>query len=259
MERARNRSIAGLSGSGLRIWGMLFLIIGIVGRSILQKRFLGVGEVSSEQLLEAMQNSQYTMIFATLALLLQAVETCAVPIFTFLLVKGFQHTSDIKMYFLRVAGVAVLSEIPYNLAMEGNLWDTSSRNPVFGMALGLILLYFYNRYKGKSVQNMLIKVVITAAAILWASILEIEFGVCLIIIIAVLWIFRDKNMVQNFAGAITTALCSAISPFFLASPMGFLVVHFYNEERGEGNRLVSYLFYPVILLVVGLAAQLIVW
>ena len=41
--------------------------------------------------------------------------------------------------------------------------------------------------------------------------------------------------------------------------MGFLVVHFYNEERGEGNRLVSYLFYPVILLVVGLAAQLIVW
>jgi len=41
----------------------------------------------------------------------------------------------------------------------------------------------------------------------------------------------------------------------LLPPMGFLAVHMYNGERGESNRLVSYLFYPVALLLIGLAAM----
>ena len=39
----------------------------------------------------------------------------------------------------------------------------------------------------------------------------------------------------------------------MAAPMGFLAIHFYNGEKGEENRLVNYLAYPVILLAVGLA------
>ena len=41
----------------------------------------------------------------------------------------------------------------------------------------------------------------------------------------------------------------------LAAAMGFLAIHFYNGEPGEGNRVVNYLFYPVCLLVIGLAAM----
>ena len=37
--------------------------------------------------------------------------------------------------------------------------------------------------------------------------------------------------------------------------MGFLAIHFYNGEKGESSRLVNYLFYPVTLLAIGLAAK----
>lgn len=131
METVRKRS-SGISSNGLRTWGMFFLLAGMLGKSILQNGLLNLGAVSFGQLLEQMQTSRAAMLYATLALLLQAMETCAVPIFAFLLVEGVEHTSSLRNYALRVAGLAVLSELPYNLATSGKLLDTTSRNPVFG-------------------------------------------------------------------------------------------------------------------------------
>ena len=39
----------------------------------------------------------------------------------------------------------------------------------------------------------------------------------------------------------------------MLAPMGMMVLHFHNGEKGEENRLVSYLFYPVGLTVIGIA------
>lgn len=255
MERlASHQKPAGLTGSALRTWGILFLAIGIIARGVLQTRILGIGQVSSMELLELMQSSSQMMIFATLALVLQAMETCAVPIFTFLLVEGFQHTSNFGKYLLRVLGVAVLSEIPYNLAIGGKVLDFSSRNPVFGMVLALILLHFYGRFGEKNVKNVLIKVLLTLAGLLWPGMLAIESGTPLILLVCVLWIFRKKPMARSMIGATAAIVCTLFDPFFLAAPMGFLAVHFYNGEQGEENRVVNYLAYPAILLVIGLVA-----
>ena len=87
METVRKRS-SGISSNGLRTWGMFFLLAGMLGKSILQNGLLNLGAVSFGQLLEQMQTSRAAMLYATLALVLQAMETCAVPIFAFLLVEG---------------------------------------------------------------------------------------------------------------------------------------------------------------------------
>ena len=255
MERLRNQKNTGLSSNALRTCGLLFLAAGAVGRGIIQNQLLGIGAVSTQQLLEAMQNSDSTMMLATLSLVLQAIETCAVPVFVLLLVEGFQHTSNFKHYLLRVAGVAVLSEIPYNLTIGGSFLDFQSRNPVFGMVVGLILLFFYQYYAGKTVKNVLIKILVTVCAVLWTMMLNIEFGECLVLVVCVLWIFRSKSLYRNFIGATVTILCTVISPFYLAAPMGFLIVHMHNGEQGEDNRLRNYLSYPVIMLLIGLIAM----
>jgi hypothetical protein len=52
-------------------------------------------------------------------------------------------------------------------------------------------------------------------------------------------------------------ICSLLSIFFMIAPMGMMVLHFYNGEKGEENRYVTYLFYPavlIILCIVGLVA-----
>ena len=236
MERLRDTTSTGLSRSGIRAIAMVLMALGIVGRSIFQNRLLGL---------------------ATISLVLQCMEACGVPLFAFLLVEGFQHTSNLKNYVLRVAGVAVLSELPYNLAMSGKLWDTGTRNPVFAMVVGLIMLYMYQYYSEKTVTNALIKALVTVAALIWPVMLSIDFGVCLVILVCVLWAFRRKPLYRNIAGATASVVCSLTSPFFLAAPMSFLVIHFSNGEIGNENRKVNYLAYPVLLLVIGLLAKFI--
>lgn len=251
MERLGNTRPSGLHAGNLRAWGMLFAIAGIVSRSILQNRMLGVGLHSMQELMELMQASDTAMAIATVALVLQAVETVAVPIFAFLLAEGFLHTSDWKKYLLRVVGLAVLTEIPYDLAMNGKVLEFGSQNPVFALVLGLVMLYLFERFAGKK----LICVVMAVAGILWAVMLKVDHGVPLLLMLCVIRLFKTKRMFMGFSGMAAAALCTGISPFYLAAPMGFLAIHFYNGERGNSSRLVNYLFYPVTLLVIGLVAM----
>ncbi len=252
----RKPETTGISAGTLHAWGMLFAALGIMGRGILQNRLLGLGETTPQALLEAMRASDSTMAIATVSLVLQALETCAIPFFALLLVEGFRHTSDFRKYLLRVLGTAVLSEIPYNLAMSGKLVDLSSRNPVFGVALALIMLYFYGKFPGSSWKNRAIKAVITLAALLWPVMLGISFGSALVLTTAIMWVFREKPLLRNIGGACAVIVCALSSPFYLAAPMGVLGAHFYNGEKGEDNRLTNYFAYPALLLFAGAAGIL---
>lgn len=253
MERlSSSRPTSGLHSGNLRAWAMLFAIAGIVSRSILQNRLLGVGSNSMQDLLQMMQSSDTAMIIATVSLVLQAVETVAVPIFVFLLAEGFQHTSDWKKYFLRVAGLAVLTEIPYDLAMNGKVLEFGKQNPVLGLVLCMVLLYLFRRFAGKK----LICIVMALAGLLWALMLKVDHGIPMILMICVIHLFRNKRMFMGFSGMAAAALCTGLSPFYLIAPMGFLAIHFYNGEPGNSSKIVNYLFYPVALLVIGLVAKL---
>ena len=258
MERLSNRrKPAGINGDALRNWGLVFLIFGVIGRGVLQTHYLGMEGANGQQLLEIMSASDLNMNLITTSLLFQAVETCAVPIFALLLVNGVMHTRDLKAYFLRVAGTALAAEIPFNLAMNGKLLAFSSRNPAFGVLLSMIMLYFYGRYAGRGIQNVLVRILVTAAAVVWCQMLKIDSGVPMVLMVCVLWAFRTKPLYRNFAGATAAIVCSVISPFFAAAPMGFLAVHLYNGEACTRSRTFHYSAYPAILLAAGLAGLVI--
>ena len=252
MERLGNtRPTGGLHAGALRAWGMLFVVAGIVSRGILQNQMLGVGLRSMQELMELTQASDTAMIVATIAIVLQATETVAVPIFVFLLFEGFQHTSDWKKYLLRVAGLAVLTEIPYDLAMNGKILELGTQNPVFGLVLCFVILLLFRRFAGKK----LLCIVMALAGFVWATMLKVDHGVPMVMLLCVIYLFRNKRMFMGFSGVAVAAMCTAFSPFYIVAPMGFLAIHFYNGEKGNTGRLVNYLFYPVTLLAIGLVAK----
>lgn len=255
MERLKTNQDKGLTAAGVRKFALVFLVLGIVGRSVLQNRFLGMSD-GSAQLLDTLMNMPDGMLIATLALIIQLVETCAVPLFCFLLVEGVVHTSDFMKYLTRLAILAVAAEIPYNLAYSGKLLDIGSRNPAFGLVLSMVMIYFYQRYADKSAKNIFIKVLVTLAAFVWTAMLGIEHGNCCVLIVAVLWAFRAKPIYRNIAGCSATVVCTVFSMFYLAAPMSFLIIHFYNGEKGESSRKLDYLAYPVALAVIGIASML---
>lgn len=250
MERLGNpNKRTGITATALRTWGMLFLAAGVIGRGVIQNHILGFAGMSAQQMLTVLETSATAMNYVTLSIAMQALEVCAVPIFAALLVEGIQNTSDFNKYFTRVLGLALLTEIPYNLAMGKGILDFGSRNPVFSLVLGMLLIFFYQRYGEKSFKNGAIKVLVTLAALMWVRMLNIEFGAPVIVILVVLWVFRAKPMYRNFAGASAAIACSLFSPFFLASPMAFLAIHMCNWEKGEENPRVNYLMYPGMLLL----------
>ena len=255
MERLSRERKVELTAAGVHKFGILFYTLGIFGRSVLQNQLLGLNQEGVD-ILATLSNMPNGMLIATVALILQMVQACAVPIFCFLLVEGARNTSTMKNYILRLFTLALITEIPYNLACGGKLIDFGSRNPVFALAVCLVLIYFYDRYGTRSVVNILIKVCVTVAAVGWAIMLRIDNGICFILICSVLWICRNKPTLRIVAGCSMTALCTMFSMFYLAAPMSFLIMHFYNGERGERNRKVDYLSYPVILALLGSTALL---
>lgn len=250
MERlGKQKKAFEINGNALRAFALLFLAAGIIGRGIILTHLLGIKQMTTAQVLELMGASDTNMTLVTASLILQALETCAVPFFALMLVEGVMHTSDFKAYLIRVLELAVLCEIPYNLLFSGKVFDLSSRNPVFGILVGMALLYFYRLYAEKGLKNTLIKLAVTAAAVVWCEMLSIEFGSALILIIASLWPNREKPLYRNLTGATMSIVCTMISPFFMASPMSFLAIHFYNGEKSTNSRKINYLAYPALLLI----------
>ncbi len=123
------------------------------------------------------------------------------------------------------------------------------------IVLAAVTLYCYRRYEEKSLQNVLMKGIVTAAAFAWGVMLNVQDSFAVILLVCVLWGFRKNPLYRNFAGAAAVVACTLVSLFYLASPMGFPAIHFYNKEPGEGSRIAGDLAHPVILLLFGVAAK----
>lgn len=263
------RKLSGFSAQGLRIWGLLFLLCGAVGYGLFPIMIGSYG-------LDADNLTKAPMSMVGVGTALQVLMFCALPIFAFLLVQGMMHTVSVKNYATRVAYLALLTELPFNLCMSGKLFGAFSfenglhfdfsqfsLNPVFGVLLCLLVLMFFRQFPGRNMKNIGIKLVIWMVAFLWVEMLHIEYANMMLVIVAVIWIFRAKKPMLVFCGCVAMFLCSVFTLGDLGAesigccvaPLTFLLIHFYNEEPGEGNRYINYLAYPVMLLIIGLVGK----
>ena len=267
------RKLRGLSGQGLRIWGLLFALFGI----------------ALNPKLSAMLGSAETdFVFTSVGLIFGLLHYAAMPIFAFLLVEGFTHTSSLRNYAVRVGLVALAAEIPFNYAMEGKLLGTFKfpnlatfeLNPVFGLLLAMVLLYFFRRYEGKTLKLVAMKAMLWVVAFIWVKMLGIKYGLPVILLVPLIYFLRNKKMVMIFAGCIAMTLCgflasgqtitkevdgvvtvenvlnaTSVASYIASAPVAFIFLHFYNGEPGERNRYINYLAYPAILIATCLLAK----
>ena len=255
MERlAQTNRTRGMSASGLRLAGYLCLLMGVAGKGLIQNGMLGLTGLNTQEMMGVLEQSKDAMTLATVSIVLQALETCAVPIFAFLLVEGFQKTSSYRHYLTRVILVALVSEIPYNLAFGGRLFVMDSRNPVFAMVVCLLMLYFYRYFSARSIKNTSIKTVVTVSALLWSGMLGIEHGAFLVLMVAVFWLMRGKPGFRLLAGCGAAGVATLFSLFNLTAPFSCLLLYLYNGEKGDSNRVFNLICYPLMLLIAGIAA-----
>lgn len=256
MRLMRRIGLFQFTTTGIRFCGVIFLMIGAIG-AMLQTRMLGAGNMTTMQLLNALEQDAGAMNHATLAIALQAFGSAALPIFTFLLVEGAVHTSHYGKYFLRVFGLAVVCQFPYNLLMTGNVLTMNKLNPVFALVMCMMMLYFFRRYPGKKAGALLLKIMALVCIFFWSIMLGVDHGPCCVLVAAEVWALRGKQNAQTFLGIMSVFCCAIFSMYYLIAPIGFLILHFYEGRQGSENRVVNYLAYPVILLAAGLLTVII--
>ena len=111
------------------------------------------------------------------------------------------------------------------------------------------MLYLWRNYENKGKKYVFLKILIAVVTILWCQMLKVDHGAAFVIIVSIFWAFRQKTIFFHFAGAAAAMLCSLISPFYLASPMGVLAVHSYNGVKSKNSHKYNYLLYPVLLII----------
>lgn len=81
----------------------------------------------------------------------------AFPLYCFLLTEGFFHTRSREKYLLRMAGFAVISEIPFDLALYHMPIYRDYNNVFWTLLIGLAVMYFselvYCRFGNRSQES----------------------------------------------------------------------------------------------------------
>jgi len=192
----------------------------------------------------------YGAIFQSNILYYRIIGRLAFPIYCFLLVEGYTHTSNLKKYASRLLVFAFISEIPFDLAFNGKL-GFAHQNIFFTLFIGLAAIYFIDNKEGK--YNVDKTLIIVAACIL-ATLLQTDYQ--FIGIIYILSFYFTRNLIMKKRLQIVALIMIAINLFAgwlqQFSLLALIVIYFYNNEQGFKNKLLQisfYAAYPLHLLI----------
>lgn len=195
-------------------------------------------------------------------LALRCVGRLAFPIFAFFIAEGYAHTRDFGRYFRRMAILAVVSEIPFNLE-NGAVFDPARQNVLFTFCLALLTLRGlealgrergFGRWAGCGL--------VLAAGFAAGELLRTDYGGWGVVTVALLYLCRDGKYAKLWLllamaavnglgmGSLTMPVFGGEMPIQIFAVAALPVIWLYNGQAGpKGLRRAFYVFYPAHLLV----------
>lgn len=195
----------------------------------------------------------------------RAVGRTAFILFAFMASEGFQHTRNRKNYLLRLLAFAVISEIPFDLALNGKFFTMEGQNVYWTLFFGVSALCLLEKMRGRP----LLQFAGVALCCIAAFLLDTDYmfmGVCLIV---VFYICRKSFWYQFVAGTVTIyggmvliyavnyrgsgvswGTCLQAATGELYGLLAFCFIYFYNGKKGKLlPKAFYYWFYPLHLLL----------
>lgn len=239
-----------ISADGLKNFACIMMLIQTAGIAVVQNGMIHLEQYTQEQLSIAMAEDAQLMMLAGIGSVMQLLGGLSVPIFAFLLVEGFLNTSSYRKYLLSVFLLALLSEIPYDLAVYGQMWDLSGQNALFSMGISLLMLYFLRMTEERrGLGGILARGLIVLCAVAWATIFRAGYGLCVVLLAAIFYLCYGRNVLKTILGVIVSLL-------YVTGPLAFYGIWCYDGSRT--NRIPKYayyVFYPLHLLALGIISR----
>jgi len=196
------------------------------------------------------------------------------PIFAFMIVEGYFHTGNLKKYVGRLLLFAVISEIPFNLAMGSRLFYPIHQNVLwaFLMAIGFIHWNEKARKSGKLWKRVIVGFTSVILAYLSGLLTMVDFYHAGILTVLVFYFFRERkwyNYIAQFVclwyinmemlGGLSYQINILGNTYFIARQgfalLAFIPIWLYRGRQGYHNKAFQYFcywFYPVHLLILGI-------
>lgn len=225
----------GLTGAKLKWIAIVTMLIDHIGAVVIAQKLANMG-IS----LDATVNHWLIWIYWVCRL----IGRLSFPLFLFLLIEGFTHTKNVYRYGLNLFLFALISEIPFDLAVSNTMFYWNNQNIFFTLFLGLILLVFIKN------QNKLISIVlILVFGLINEYLIFGDYGLYGIILLGGMYLLKKDVPARNIFVIIVGTY------YQLTQGLSFLFMNQYNGQRGKQNKAFFYLFYPIHLLILQIIAR----
>ncbi|MGX7108495.1 TraX family protein [Facklamia miroungae] len=174
-------------------------------------------------------------------LIMRNLGRLAFPIYLYLLLEGYHHTKDLKKYFMRLGILALVSEIPFDLAFSNQWLDWQHQNIFVELMIALMLFAWLDHFK----ERWFMRLIGIGLAFGLAYITLADYDIFGILAAVILYFAYGKRVRESIAILPAFAFEYYMPTVFLSS----LFIYFYNGERGKVNQAFHYWAYPGHLLL----------
>lgn len=192
----------------------------------------------------------------TIYLVFTVIGCMTLPLLCYLLVQGFLKSTRRRRDLYEMGAFAIISEIPYDLATSGKVFDYTSQNVFFGLFIGLLVLtvmdYIFIKLKESNFLKYILSVLVVLVGMM-ICIFGMSFYLCFpVLIMASMYIFNSKKLFGSAVGCFTM---TTLSMYYLCSFLALIPIHLYNGKPGRKMGYLLYIFYPLHLLVIYMIAK----
>lgn len=217
----------------------------------------------------AVQNRWYiTICGIEIYRLMRLIGRIAFPIYCFLLVEGFFNTSNKRKYALRLLGLAIVSELPFDKAVNWHesIWDYN--NVIFTLLVGFLVIWaideirwgrvsFISDYQARNLAAVI--PFILGCGLTW--VMHTDYKVVgVATIVAMYYLHADTRLYRLlafFAGVMILVL-GAKKPEAVAL-FALIPLYYYQGNRGSKSKVLRHAFnsfYPLHLAVIAFVKYL---
>lgn len=243
----------GISGFVLKMIAVITMLIDHTGATIVE-RYLIANGVTGGWLI-------------TLYYVMRGIGRMAFPIYCYLIVQGFTYTKSRLKYSLRLLAFAVISELPFDIALWKSVCDLKHNNVFWTLLLGLLTIWALDFFKARMVfldksksafrwfavtlfRCVIMTSIVLAGMFVAEYVLCTDYGASGVATIVVMYLLKNYRLTGFAAAIIILGLLT--TPLEWLALLMLLPLKFYNGTRGKQVKYFFYAFYPAHLLILSL-------
>lgn len=195
-------------------------------------------------------------VFFPEVLIFRYIGRLAFPIFAYFVAEGMYHTKDLKRYFIRLMGFALITEVIFDMTFYGSLFYPGHQNILFTFSIVVIAKMVIVKLK---VKDYYLYMLVVFVFMMMAQLLRTDYGAVGVLLVFIFHYYRDNKRSQFGMAAVTLGVFGVLeTKLYIVALLAMPLIYMFNGERGLRLKYLFYGFYPLHLAAIYLVHQYII-